>query len=127
MFDQLSLPAGFQWNVAYGANSVVLSVVGLGMTGDYNGNGLVDAADYAVWRDSLGAMGSGLSADGNGDQVVDQSDYLVWRSNFGKSALGSGSVTITVAAVPEPSNMLLWIIAAQAGVFWMRLSRKRRS
>jgi hypothetical protein len=127
-FDQLNLPAGFQWNVAYGVHSVVLSVVGLGVAGDYNGNGLVDAADYAVWRDSLGEMGSGLSADGNGDQVVDQNDYLVWRSSFGKSALGSGSVTITVAAVPEPSNMALCVLAAPAVVFcWPRLNGKQRS
>ena len=24
------------------------------LTGDYNGNGIVDAADYTVWRDTLG-------------------------------------------------------------------------
>ena len=25
------------------------------LVGDYNGNGIVDAADYAVWRDTLGS------------------------------------------------------------------------
>ena len=28
-----------------------------GVDGDYNGNGVVDAADYTVWRDSLGQTG----------------------------------------------------------------------
>ena len=35
--------------------------------GDYNQNGFVDAADYAVWRTSIGQTGVGLAADGNGD------------------------------------------------------------
>jgi hypothetical protein len=127
MFDQLSLPAGYHWNVEYGLTSVILSVVGLGLAGDYNGNGLVDAADYAVWRDSLGDMGSSLAADGNGDQVVDQNDYLVWRGNFGKSALGGGSVTVAVAAVPELSSMVLWVLAVPAGIFWTRRNHQRPS
>jgi hypothetical protein len=42
--------------------------------GDYNGNGIVDAADYTVWRDSLGQTGTGLAADGDGNGVVDQAD-----------------------------------------------------
>lgn len=36
--------------------------------GDYNGNGVVDAADYVVWRNT------------NGSQAA----YNVWRTNFGK-------------------------------------------
>lgn len=36
--------------------------------GDYNGNGVVDAADYVVWRNT------------NGSQAA----YDVWRANFGK-------------------------------------------
>ena len=32
---------------------------------DYNGNGKIDAADYNVWRDTLGLPGTGLAADGN--------------------------------------------------------------
>jgi hypothetical protein len=31
--------------------------------GDCNGNGFVDAADYSVWRDSLGQTGSGAGAN----------------------------------------------------------------
>jgi hypothetical protein len=50
--------------------------------GDYNGNGIEDAADYTVWRDSLGQSGSNLPADGDGNGSVGQNDYLVWKNAF---------------------------------------------
>ena len=38
------------------------------LPGDYNHNGVVDAADYIVWRNSLGqSIAAGTGADGNGD------------------------------------------------------------
>jgi hypothetical protein len=121
MFDTLQLPSGFQWNVAYGANEVVLSVVGPGVAGDYNQNGVVDAADYVVWRNSMNDTGSGLAADGNGDQVVDQQDYAVWHSNFGNTSAAISSVTITTAGVPEAGSWLFALISACG----LALSRKR--
>ena len=51
--------------------------------GDYNGNGIVDAADYSVWRDTLGST-TDLRADGNGDGVVNSEDYSFWKSHFGE-------------------------------------------
>jgi hypothetical protein len=71
------------------------------LSGDFNHNGQVDAADYAVWRNTLGST-SDLRADGDGNLVVDQQDYLLWKSNFGAS--GSGSNTL---AVPEPATIAL--------------------
>lgn len=53
-----------------------------GTAGDYSGDGRVDAADYTVWRDSLGSAGP---ADGNLDGVVDNLDYGIWRSNVGSA------------------------------------------
>ncbi|MCA9239657.1 MAG: glycoside hydrolase family 16 protein, partial [Planctomycetales bacterium] len=35
--------------------------------GDYNADGVTDAADYVVWRDTLGEAGAQLPADGDGD------------------------------------------------------------
>jgi hypothetical protein len=123
-FDDLQLPGGFHWNVAYNTDTVVLSVAGLAIPGDYNGNGAVDAADYVVWRNSVGAAGSSLPADGNGDHVVNQDDYNMWRSNFGRSS-GSGAVTVTVAAVPEPGSLPLVMLGAVAGFLHLSLSRRR--
>ena len=52
--------------------------------GDYNRDGTVDAADYTVWRDNLGASVAPLTgADGDGNGVVDATDYAVWKSQFG--------------------------------------------
>jgi hypothetical protein len=61
------------------------------LQGDYNRNRTVDAADFTIWRDTLGSD-SDLRA--NGDHtgtsagVIDQADYLAWRSNFGNSLDG---------------------------------------
>lgn len=75
--------------------------------GDYNGSGTVDAADYVLWRETLGLSGSGLAADGNGNQLIDAGDYDLWRASFGQAA-GSGAVGV---AVPEPTTCGLLLIA----------------
>ena len=67
------------------------------LAGDFNNDGLVNAADYSVWRDSMGAMGSNLAADANHDGRVDQQDYLIWKGQFGQRAARGKS------AIPEPS------------------------
>lgn len=72
--------------------------------GDYNGNGAVDAADYVVWRNTLGQSGSGLAADGNGNQMIDSGDYNFWRAGFGQTNGSGGGLT---AAVPEPAAWLV--------------------
>ena len=58
------------------------------LTGDYNHDGVVNAADYTVWCDSLGKTGTGLAADGNGDGVVNAADYTLWQTHFGQIAVG---------------------------------------
>jgi hypothetical protein len=69
------------------------------LAGDYNRNNAVDAADYVLWRKTLG-MTSLLLADGSGptpgvpNGVVDQPDYDYWSANFGTtSESGGGSET----------------------------------
>ena len=52
------------------------------LPGDYNFNGVVDAADGTVWRDTLNSV-TDLRADGNGDSKVDALDYAIWKNNFG--------------------------------------------
>lgn len=88
-----------------------IPVPGDPVPGDYNGNGVVDAADYTVWRDSLGQIGGGLPADGTGDDDlgvpdgdVDEFDYAFWKNRFGNVS-GSGS------AIPEPTSALLAVLA----------------
>jgi hypothetical protein len=50
---------------------------------DYNFNGVVDAADYVLWRKNFGVPT--VRGDGDGDGDVDQNDYGVWRTNFGSA------------------------------------------
>ncbi|MEN0109751.1 MAG: hypothetical protein AAF805_03420, partial [Planctomycetota bacterium] len=45
------------------------------ITGDFNGDGVVDAADYTVWRDTRLDEGVGLAADADLSGVVDDADY----------------------------------------------------
>ncbi len=53
------------------------------LAGDYNANGVVDAADYVVWRKYLNqsALLPGDVTPGS----VTQSDYSVWRAHFGQT------------------------------------------
>jgi len=46
-------------------------------TGDYNGDLTVDAADYTVWRDTLGqaVATNGDGADGDADGTINPGDY----------------------------------------------------
>jgi hypothetical protein len=80
-------------------------VVPESLPGDYNGNDTVDAADYTVWRHTLGSR-SNLAADGNGNFVIDEVDYEVWQQNFGDTV---GSVGPAVA--PEPASIALAMVA----------------
>jgi hypothetical protein len=73
------------------------------LVGDYNHNGIVDSADYTVWRDTLGQLVSPFNgADGSGDGIVNHADYDVWKSHFGQSqpppeAAGAASVVAALA------------------------------
>jgi hypothetical protein len=70
-----------------------------GPSGDYNDDGVVDAADYVVWRKTGGSEG----------------EYETWREHFGESTFGGGSIS-----VPEPS-----IITQFAALFLLTGCRHR--
>lgn len=74
----------------------------VGLSGDYNGDGKVDAQDYVLWRKSPSSFGG---AGG----------YTTWRSNFGAGS-GAGS-SLHGSTVPEPASLALvavGLIAAAA-------------
>lgn len=107
-----SLGPNVKFETFYSPTSAVLAVVPA-IAGDYNANGVVDAADYVVWRNTKDQVGLGLVADGNHDNVIDSGDYNLWRSNFGQMA-GSGAMSSAAqslsATVPEPSTWTLLIL-----------------
>jgi concanavalin A-like lectin/glucanase superfamily protein len=88
-----------------------VAVAAPGVAGDYNNDGTVDAADYVIWRESVGTPSS-LPNDPFGGTVGDN-QYNQWRANFGKTA-GSGA-GLDVAAVPEPASLGLLVVATIIG------------
>ncbi len=61
------------------------------LPGDYNADGVIDAGDYTLWRNTLGFADSPVAgADGNGDGLVDELDFAVWKSNFGATSRAQG-------------------------------------
>jgi hypothetical protein len=66
-----------------------------GLTGDYNNDGKVDAADYILWRNNDGSPAG----------------YNDWRARFGATS-ATGSIVVSSAepnasAIPEPMSALL--------------------
>jgi enediyne biosynthesis protein E4 len=69
-----------------------------GVAGDYNQDGVVNAADYTLYRDRVGS-GVALATDSTAGVAGD--DYARWLANFGASAPSESS------AVPEPGTLIL--------------------
>jgi hypothetical protein len=123
-FDSVLLPTlggTLAWDTSQLYMTGVLSVTGpASLAGDYNNDGKVDAADYVVWRNGLGA-------------TYTQDNYNIWRANFGRTS-GSGTSGISEAvgradgAVPEPTSA--WLGGTCLGA-WVLLgaarSRKQHS
>jgi hypothetical protein len=90
--------------------SVALAAVVPVLAGDYNDDGAVDAADYVVWRNSLG--GPSLPNETVSLGIVDQADYSEWRVSFGNTANASAAAASDATRVPEPSGLLLILVAS---------------
>src|SRR5262249_27511299 len=107
-FSSLSLPTLSlgQWDTSKLYVDGTLSVT---LGGDFNHDGMVDAADYVVWRKGLGT-------------TYTQADYDAWRAHFGDGVSASGNGTsVNTASVPEPAACTLLILAA----FSIRVGRCR--
>jgi hypothetical protein len=104
-----TLPVTYSWDTSQLYTSGVLSVVGVGIPGDYNNNGVVDGADYVLWR-----KGGPLVNEVNTPGVVDAVDYTEWRARFGNTSGNDAGVGAEAAAVPEPGTIVLSVIAVAA-------------
>ena len=68
--------------------------VTVSLDGDYNGNGVVDAADYIFWHKNDGTA----------------TGYNTWRTNFGRTATAASG--LEAASVPEPMSLIMMVIAS---------------
>lgn len=108
--------------------SILAGEVGIpvGVPGDYNGDHVVNAADFTIWRDTLGST-TDLRANGDNAGasagVVDQADFEFWKTRFGNTS-GSGGLAGGLT-VPEPGSILLAVIGGcllLSRFIWRKLS-----
>jgi hypothetical protein len=84
------------------------------VSGDFNNNGVVDAADYVLWRN-----GGPLQNEIDNPGTVDDADYTSWQARFG--AVSASGAALASATVPEPAGALV------AFVIWLYLAAARTS
>jgi hypothetical protein len=96
---KLNVGSTYSWKVRYQDNygdwsgySTPTSL-SIGIAGDYNHDGVVDATDYVVWSKNPASNGG---AGG----------YSTWRANFGRTAASGTALPSaeSTSAVPEPSS-----------------------
>jgi hypothetical protein len=90
--------------------------VPVGVPGDYNGNGVVDTADYVVWRNG-GPLLNEVAGVTPGSVTPD--DYDAWRARFGNTS-GSGSSLDGAANVPEPAAIGTMVVLGLVALLYRR-------
>ncbi|QDU56682.1 PEP-CTERM sorting domain-containing protein [Aeoliella mucimassa] len=98
------------------------------LLGDFNSDGMVNLADYTVWRDNLGGNDSTLGGNGDntdGLNVVNVADYQAWKSNFGQGT-SAAIIQGNTATVPEPGALALLSVVLGGSCWTMRRRGVRR-
>jgi hypothetical protein len=87
------------------AGTIDLSII----PGDYNDDGVVDTADYVVWRENLNTTNT-IPNDTTPGWVMDE-DYVVWKAEFGRAAgTAAGLGSISSNTVPEPESLAILLL-----------------
>jgi len=111
-------PPGDNWDIIYSPTSVILAYLAApAFSADFDGSGIVDAADLAIWKMNFGLSPATMAqGDANGDGRVDGTDWMIWSRTLGPVPPG---VPVT-SPVPEPGAAVL-LLMALAG--WRRRRR----
>ena len=73
------------------------------MSGDFNDDGMVDAADFVVWRKNEGGT-TPMPNDDDLGTPIGAEHYNLWLAHFGETetpGIGAGG------AIPEPDSLVL--------------------
>jgi hypothetical protein len=65
------------------------------LPGDFNDDGVVDTADFSIWRKGLGT-------------IYTQADYDVWHANFGQTRATAAGASLAAGTIPEPAAIVLF-------------------
>ena len=96
----------------------------LGLPADFNGDAVVDGADFLIWQRGYGGFG-GTPGDANGDLHVDDVDGWIVTNYLGSQGLvpeAVGPASPASSAVPEPAGAAM----ATVGLFAMANRGRRR-
>ncbi len=106
--DVFTPPYAYTLDDAVDVKNLVLAGAGVGtaFAGDFNDDGIVDAADYTVWRDNLGAAAYLLPNDVDGG-TIGTAQYNTWKSNFGNTQ----TAAFSTSSVPEPTAVTIALLA----------------
>lgn len=99
---------GVDYELMTEAALAINAAADIGATGDFNFDDVVDAADYAIWRKTLGGT----------------EEYEVWRKNFGTALNGAGSSAEFPVNTAVPESKPLLSATAAIGIIAMRRGRR---
>jgi hypothetical protein len=87
------------------------SVYRINQSGDFNGDGFVNAGDLTVWSANFGTAAGATprTGDADADGDVDGADFLAWQRNVGASAFNFAG-TPSDLPIPEPTGLLQAIL-----------------
>lgn len=98
-------------------------VVGTPANANFNGDAVVDGADFLIWQKGLGTGTTLAQGDADGNGAVNGADLAIWKAQYGMPPAGGGAAT----PAPEPGAVAIAGLAL-AGMAMMRLpcGRPRR-
>lgn len=103
--------SGFSYNIM--GNDLVLTYQAIvSSDADFNGDSVVNGADFLIWQRGVGLGGQtdNSNGDANGDGFVNGADLTDWETQFGQPAPSAASA----ALVPEPAAIAIMAIGCLA-------------
>lgn len=93
-----------------------IAITSATLSGDYDENGSVGPEDYDLWKSMFGqSVAPGGDADGNRDGIVNAADYTIWRNHLTFTLEGAGAIA-GIGVPEPGGMTLMGIAAGLAGL-----------